>query len=98
MRRNESINTVNDPFVLGLQLLAHVVSDDDLGARFLALTGLDADDLRARAAEPGVLAALVDFVAARESDLVAAADALGVKPQAIVEAGRSLGGGNGDFE
>lgn len=94
MLRNKSVNAISDPFVLGLQLLAHVVSDADLGARFLALTGLDADDLRARAADPGVLAALVDFVAARESDLVAAADALGVTPQAIVGAGESLGGGS----
>lgn len=92
----ESINPVSDPFVLGLQLLVHVVSDAELGARFLALTGLDADDLRARADDPGVLAALIDFVAARESDLVAAADALGVKPQAIIRAGESLGGGTGE--
>lgn len=96
MLSNESVNAVPDPFVLGLQLLAHIVADNDLGARFLALTGLDADDLRARAAEPGVLAALIDFVAAHERDLVTAADALGVKPQAIVAAGTALGGGFGE--
>jgi Protein of unknown function (DUF3572) len=92
VRRNQSINDDPDPFVTGLQLLAHVVADADLGARFLALTGLTADDLRHRAADAGVLAALVDFVAARESDLVAAADAIGITPDAIVAAGRSLGG------
>lgn len=92
MQRNKSINDVADPFVTGLKLLAHVVADADLGARFLALTGLTADDLRQRAADAGVLAALVDFVAARETDLVAAADAIGVAPEAIVAAGRSLGG------
>ena len=96
MQRNESVNVAPDPFVLGLQLLAHVVADDDLGARFLALTGLDADDLRARAAEPGVLAALIDFITAHERDLVTAADALGVKPQAIIAAGITLGGGYGE--
>jgi hypothetical protein len=92
VRRNQIINDVADPFVTGLQLLAFVVADADLGARFLALTGLTADDLRQRAADAGVLAALVDFVAARETDLVAAADAIGIAPEAIVAAGRALGG------
>ncbi|KAB7645622.1 DUF3572 family protein [Polymorphobacter fuscus] len=78
---------------MGLRLLAHVVADDDLGSRFLALTGLSADDLRARADDPGVLAALIEFVAARESDLVAAADALALRPQTIVAAGDALAGG-----
>ncbi|MBC7506968.1 MAG: DUF3572 family protein [Sandarakinorhabdus sp.] len=81
---------------MGLQLLAHVAADDELAPRFLALTGLDADDLRVRAAEPGVLAALIDFVAAHERDLVAAADTLGVTPQAIIAAGVALGGGYGE--
>jgi hypothetical protein len=92
VRGNQSLNDVPDPFVTGLQLLAHVVADADLGARFLALTGLTADDLRARAADAGLLSALVDFVAARESDLVAVADAIGIAPAAIIAAGHALGG------
>lgn len=90
-----TVRTNNDngePAVVGLRLLAHVVADADLGARFLALSGLDADDLRARAGDPGLLAALIDFVAANEPDLVAAAAALAIKPQAIIAAGAALGG------
>jgi adenine/guanine phosphoribosyltransferase-like PRPP-binding protein len=94
VRGNQSVNGIADPFVTGLQLLAHVVADADLGERFLAITGLTADDLRLRAADAGVLAALIDFVAARESDLVAAADALGIAPAAIIAAGHALGGGS----
>jgi hypothetical protein len=94
VQRNQIINNVADPYVTALQLLAFVVADADLGMRFLALTGLTTDDLRQRAADPGVLAALVDFVAARETDLVAAADAIGVTPEAIIAAGRALGGGS----
>jgi hypothetical protein len=92
VRHNQRINDVPDPFVIGLQLLGHVVGDPDLGGRFLALTGMDADDLRARAAEPAVLAAVIDFVAAHEADLVAAADSLGLAPQSIIAAGRTLAG------
>jgi hypothetical protein len=93
MRCNQSVNTENDSIILGLRLLADVVADADLGARFLDLTGLTADDLRARADDPGVLAALIEFFAANEADLVAAAAALAVSPQQIVAAGGFLGGG-----
>jgi hypothetical protein len=92
VQRNQSINGNTDPIITGLQLLAHVVADADLGERFLALTGLSVDDLRAGATDHGVLAALIDFVAAHEADLVAAADAIDVSPHDIIAAGRALGG------
>jgi adenine/guanine phosphoribosyltransferase-like PRPP-binding protein len=89
---HQSINGDTDATVTGLQLLAHIFSDDDLGARFMAFSGLDADDLRARAEDSQLLAALVDFVAGNEADLVASADAIGVPPATIIAAGRALGG------
>lgn len=92
MRSNESVNANRDPLVLALQLLAHVVADADLGPRFLELTGMTADDLRQRAADPGMLSALIDFLAGNEADLVKAADAIGVPPAAIIAAGARLGG------
>lgn len=92
MTRNQSVNAENDPAVVGLRLLAHVASDADLAARFLALSGLEPDSLRARANDPGLLAALIDFVSAHEPDLVSAADALAMKPAVILAAGAALGG------
>ena len=93
MQPHQSINGDTDPTVMGLHLLAHIFADADLGPRFMALTGLGADDLRARATDSQILAALVDFLAANDTDLVAAADAIGVAPAAIIAAGRALGGG-----
>lgn len=93
MRSNQSVNADRDPLLLGLHLLAHVAADTDLGPRFLELSGMTADDLRRGAADPGVLSALIDFLAANETDLVAAADALDVPPAAIIAAGAQLGGG-----
>jgi hypothetical protein len=95
MLREKSTNAA--PEVLGLQALAHVAGDDELGPRFLALTGMDAADLRARAGESAVLAAVLAFLASHEADLVAAAEILGVKPEALAAAGRALAGGNGDW-
>jgi hypothetical protein len=80
------------PEVLALQALAHVAGDPELGPRFLALSGLDAATLRANAGSPAVLAALIAFLGGREADLVATADAIGVKPEQLVRAGERLGG------
>lgn len=78
------------PAVIALQALAHVAGDSDLGPRFLALSGLDAAGLRAAAGDPSLLAALIEFLAQREADLVATADAIGVRPEALVRAGTLL--------
>lgn len=85
--------------VTALQALAHVAGDADLGPRFLALSGLDVATLRDRAGDPVVLAAVIDFLTNRETDLIACAEAIGVKPQALVAAGAALAGAdlaNGD--
>jgi hypothetical protein len=81
------------PEVLALQALAHVAGDEDLGPRFLALSGLDAESLRARAGESLVLAAIIEFLAAHEADLLAVAGKLNVKPEALIAAGTALSGG-----
>ena len=48
--------------------------------RFLAITGLDADGLRAAIGEPATHLAVLDFLCAHEPDLIAAAEALGLAP------------------
>lgn len=90
LSNDELVKITGDATVTGLRALAHVAGDPDLGARFLALSGLDAAGLRARADDPALLAAVIAFLAAREPDLVACADALDLSPQALVAAGTSL--------
>ena len=58
--------------------------------RFLDLTGIGTDELRARAGEPALLAALLRFLEAHEPDLLAVAEALDMKPEALVAARREL--------
>lgn len=77
---------------LALRALAHIAGDADLGPRFLDLTGLDVATLRARAGEPGVLAAALGFLEAHEPSLIATAAALEVRPAALAAAHRVLGG------
>ena len=56
----------------------------------LALTGLTGEDLRARASDPAVLAAVLGFLEAYEPDLVACAEALEVPPARLVLARERL--------
>ena len=83
--------SIDEAFTLALQALAWSVADDARADRLLALTGMDAAELRARAAEPAVLAATIGFLAGHEPDLVACADALGIDPATLVAVGDVLG-------
>jgi hypothetical protein len=84
--------TPMDAHTLGLMALATAVSDERRAQRFLDLTGIGTDELRGRAGEPALLAALLRFLEAHEPDLLAVADALDVKPDALVAARRELEG------
>jgi hypothetical protein len=69
--------------VLALRALAAILADDALAQRFLALTGLDAATLRARAGEADIAEAVAAFLSGHEPDLLAVANRLGVPPQSL---------------
>ena len=82
--------TPNDPYALALAALAATLSDERRAQRFIDLTGIGTDELRARAAEPRLLSALLGFLEAYEPDLLSVSEQIGVKPEALVAARRSL--------
>lgn len=79
-----------DAAAIALLALATALSDERRARRFLDLTGIGTDELRARAAEPALLAALLRFLEAHEPDLVAVAESMEVNPEALVAARRKL--------
>jgi len=81
---------VADPVALALRALAWTLAEQARADRMLAMTGLLADDLRERAMEPAVLAAVLNFLEAYEPDLLACAEALEVKPTDLVQAREAL--------
>lgn len=81
---------IQDSATLALSALAWTLSDGPRAERLLALTGLDAGELRARAADPELLAAVLGFLESHEPDLMACADALDVKPEALIRAHQEL--------
>jgi hypothetical protein len=79
-----------DPLSVALQALAVTLLDDRRAARLLDLSGLSPDDLRSRAADPVLLAEVLRFLEVHEPDLIAVADAIGCKPEALVAARQVL--------
>jgi hypothetical protein len=71
-------------------VLGWVLQDGDRAERFLALTGLDPDGLRAGLDDPSILAAVLEFLANHEPDLLRAAEALAVTPEELVAAHKEL--------
>jgi Protein of unknown function (DUF3572) len=86
------LETPNDPYALALAALAATVSDERRAQRFLALTGIETDELRRKADEPALLASLIAFLEAHEPDLLAVCEGIGIKPDALVQARRAIEG------
>ena len=76
--------------MLALGALAWLLQSESRADRLLSLTGLTPDDLRTRIADPAVLGAVLDFLAAHEPDLVGAAEAIGCSPQELAMAAERL--------
>ena len=85
-------NSTNDAETLALSALAATLTDERRAQRFLDLSGIDTEDLRSRASDPDVLAALLRFLEAHEPDLIDVAGAIGVKPANLVAAREALEG------
>lgn len=79
-----------DAQTLALLALSWCLQDDRRAERLLNLTGLTTNDLRARAGQPALLAAVLGFLEAHEPDLIACAEALDVRPERLIRAQQEL--------
>ena len=77
---------------IAVNALTLLTRDQERLARFLALTGLGPETIRAAAGSPDFLKAVLDHVAGHEDLLVGLADEMGTRPETIVEARRVLAG------
>ena len=85
-------NTLDRPAAedIAIKALTFLTSDPERLARFLALTGLGPETIRAAAGSPGFLKAVLDHVAGHEELLLGLADEIGTRPETIVAARRLL--------
>jgi len=87
---SNTTNMPSDAEALALAALAATLTDERRAQRFLDLTGLDADELRARVGDRAVLAAALGFLEAHEPDLIEVAQAIGIKPERLIAARSEL--------
>lgn len=78
---------------VALSALAWLVAQDDLLGVFMGATGLGEADLRARAADPDLLAAVLDFLAMDDAWVTGFAAEAGLPPGAALAARQALPGG-----
>jgi hypothetical protein len=85
-----SAEQTNNAMTLALSALVWILQDEERADRLLALTGLDADGIRARVSDPTLLEAVLGYLESYEPDLIACAKNLDVPPMALVMARERL--------
>lgn len=80
----------SDAYTLALMALGWTLADDRRADRLLALTGMDADALRAGIGNRAILGAVLAFLADHEPDLIACAEAIDSNPAALIAAKERL--------
>ena len=78
---------------VGLRALAWLAAEEGLLEVFLGASGLAMEDLRHRAGEPEVLAAVLDFVLMDDQWVLGFAAEAGLAPEAVARARAALPGG-----
>ncbi len=82
----------HDPQQTAIEVLGWLASEPELLSRFLALSGLEASNLRAAAAQPGFLTGVLSFLMTHEPTLMRYSEATGTPPAAVARAYKALGG------
>jgi hypothetical protein len=77
---------------LAVQAFTFIAGDPERLGRFLALSGVGPDSIRAAAQDPGFLAGVLDHVAGDEGLLIDFAADIGIEPMEIERARAALGG------
>lgn len=80
-----------DPVELALRAFGFIAASDERVDRFLALTGLDPNEMRGLLGDPGFHLAVLDHFAGDERLLLAFTEAEGLSPELIGHARRMLG-------
>ncbi|MBL8907639.1 MAG: DUF3572 domain-containing protein [Rhizobiales bacterium] len=81
-----------DAEVIALNCLGFLAEDGDRLGRFLAISGVSPQALRAQAREPSFLAGVLDYLLADEKLLLAFSEAQGLLPETVIAARLRLPG------
>lgn len=96
---NTKSQTANPEETAGA-ILGWLANEPDMFGRFLALSGVQPQQLRNAVNDPGFLAGMIDFLMEHEPTLLAFCEATGTKPEAVAAASHYYSGpslNSGDF-
>ncbi|MRG55602.1 DUF3572 family protein [Phyllobacterium sp. SYP-B3895] len=85
--------SLDDAQQFAIDALVFLAQDSELLSRFLALTGISADQIRTAAGEPGFLAGVLQFYLGHEPTLMKFCETTGTDPASFQAALRLLPGG-----
>ena len=80
----------NDSETVALHALAATLTDERRAERFLSITGLSPDGIRASLGDRRTLAACLACLESHEPDLIAVAGAIGERPETLIVARAEL--------
>jgi hypothetical protein len=95
--RPKSPDSTEEAEVLALKALVFLAAEPDRLSRFMELSGLGLDTIRASAGDPAFLGGLLDHMLADQSLLLIFAEEHGLKPDRIGQLRRKLPGAHIDF-
>ncbi|WP_105386039.1 DUF3572 domain-containing protein [Neorhizobium alkalisoli] len=81
-------------------VLGWLANEPEMLGRFLALSGLQANQMRNAVNDPGFLAGMIDFLMGHEPTLLAFCEATDIKPETVAAAWQYYAGpqpGSGDY-
>ena len=81
--RGTSSLTKQEAEMIGVAGLSYLAADPERIGRFLAITGLGPENVRAAARDPSFLPALLDYLLANEADLIAFATEMNLDPARV---------------
>ncbi len=90
---DETIGVDGD--TIALHAFSWILADDARASRFVALTGVEPGEIASQLGSSNFTRAIFSFLMGHESDLIACADALGHKPDALARIGARF---NPDYE
>lgn len=89
----EMQRTNQEPEIVGLRALAWLVGNEELLPTFLAASGVSADELRERAADPVFLGSVLDFILNEDAWVMGFCESVGLPYEAPAQARAMLPGG-----
>lgn len=81
--RGKSKLTKEEAELIGVAGLSYLAADPERIGRFLAITGLGPENMRAAAKDPSFMPSLLDYLLANEKDLVAFAEEMNLDPARV---------------